>query len=348
MNPIRFALQTTALALALLFVPLAIADEYADVTALLRAGKFTDAQTLVERSLAAKPTDPQLRFFKGVILRNLGNTAEAISTFTKLTEDYPELPEPYNNLAVLYAGQGHFDKARLALEMAIRTNPSYATAHENIGDVYARLASQAYNKALQLDNGNAAVPPKLALIQEIFKANLAAPKLAASAASVPASVLAPVATVPAKAASATTAAPPKAAQPSAGSASASTASAPPAVPAPVIADQASAVQASVQAWAKAWAAKDLSTYLGAYSPAFEPSSRQSRSQWEQERRKRIIGKSSISVVVNDLQVSVQGEQATARFRQSYKADRLSISSRKTLDLQLVGQRWLIVRESTGN
>ncbi len=100
----------------------------------------------------------------------------AISTFTKLTEDYPELPEPYNNLAVLYAGQGQYDKARMALEMAIRTNPSYSTAHENIGDVYARLASQAYNKALQLDSSNMAVPPKLALIREVFKPNLANPR----------------------------------------------------------------------------------------------------------------------------------------------------------------------------
>ena len=53
--------------------------------------------------------------------------------------------------------------------MAIRTNPGYATAQENLGDVYARLASQAYNKALQLDPGNTAVQPKLALIRDVFK-----------------------------------------------------------------------------------------------------------------------------------------------------------------------------------
>ena len=94
-----------------------------------------------------------------MIQRESGKPTDAIATFTKLTEDYPELPEPYNNLAVLYAGQSQFDKARAALEMAIRTNPSYATAHENLGDVYAKLASQAYNKALQLDAANAACRP---------------------------------------------------------------------------------------------------------------------------------------------------------------------------------------------
>ena len=144
------------------------ADEYADVTQLVRAGKLADAMTKADQYLANKPRDPQMRFLKGVIQRDSGKPAEAISTFTKLTEDYPELPEPYNNLAVLYAGQSQFDKARTALEMAIRTNPSYATAHENLGDVYAKLASQAYTKALQLDTANQAVAPKLALIRELF------------------------------------------------------------------------------------------------------------------------------------------------------------------------------------
>ena len=147
---------------------MAHADEYSDVNQLVRAGKLAEAMTKVDQHLAAKPRDPQMRFLKGVIQRDAGKTGDAIATFTRLTEDYPELPEPYNNLAVLYAGQSQFDKARTALEMAIRTNPSYATAHENLGDVYAKLASQAYNKALQLDASNQAVPPKLALIRELF------------------------------------------------------------------------------------------------------------------------------------------------------------------------------------
>lgn len=150
----------------------AYADEYGDVSQLLRSGKLNEAMVKADAHLSAKPNDPQMRFLKGVIQRNSGKQAEAITTFTKLTEDYPELPEPYNNLAVLYAGQNQFEKARAALEMAIRTNPNYATAHENLGDIYLRLASQAYNKALQLDGANATVPPKLTLIREILKPNL--------------------------------------------------------------------------------------------------------------------------------------------------------------------------------
>jgi len=147
------------------------ADESVEVSQLLRAGKLSEAMTRADAYLSTKPNDPQMRFIKGVIQRNSGKQAEAIATFTKLTEDYPELPEPYNNLAVLYAGQGQFDKARVALEMAIRSNPGYATAHENLGDVYAKLASQAYDKALQLDSGNTSIAPKLALLRELFSAN---------------------------------------------------------------------------------------------------------------------------------------------------------------------------------
>jgi tetratricopeptide (TPR) repeat protein len=145
------------------------ADDYTDISQLLRANKFPEAMTLVDSKLAAKPADPQLRFLKGVVQRNLGKQPEAIATFNKLTQDYPELPEPYNNLAVLYAAQGQYDKARATLEMAIRTNPNYATAYENLGDVYARLASQSYNKALLLDNSNVAIPPKLTVLREMFK-----------------------------------------------------------------------------------------------------------------------------------------------------------------------------------
>lgn len=95
-------------------------------------------------------TDAQTRFKKGVLLAEQNKPDEAITVFTRLTEDYKDLPEPYNNLAVLYAAQGQYDKARVVLEKALRTNPSYHTAYENLGDIYGKLASQAYDKALAL------------------------------------------------------------------------------------------------------------------------------------------------------------------------------------------------------
>ena len=137
------------------------ADEYGDVSKLIQAGRLDDARERVDRHLAAKPRDPQMRYLKGLIQRESGQLPEALETFTKLTEDFPELPEPYNGLAVIHAGNGEYDKARAALESAIRANPGYATAHENLGDVQFRLAVQAYCKARQLDPRNTTVAPKL-------------------------------------------------------------------------------------------------------------------------------------------------------------------------------------------
>ena len=153
---------------AVLCATAARADDHADVSQLMRSGQHAQAMVRADQYLAAKPRDPQMRFLKGVLQTEMGRSADALATFTKLTEDYPELPEPYNNLAVLYAAQSQFEKARAALEMAIRTHPGYATAHENLGDVYARLAAQSYSRAQQLDAGNPSVAPKLALIRQLF------------------------------------------------------------------------------------------------------------------------------------------------------------------------------------
>ena len=145
-------------------------DDYTKVTNLVSAKQLKEALAKADFYLDAKPKDPQMRFIKGVILTEMGQPADAMSLFRTLTQDYPELPEPYNNLAVLYAAKNQFEQARGALEMAIRTNPSYATAHENLGDVYLQLASQSYSKALQLEPTKTTVQPKLALIRTLFSA----------------------------------------------------------------------------------------------------------------------------------------------------------------------------------
>lgn len=342
------ALRLLAL-VAALCVPPAHADEYTEVNALVRAGQLTEAMAKADKHLAAKPRDPQMRFIKGVIQTEAGKPADAITTFTKITQDYPELPEPYNNLAVLYAGQNQFDKARAALEMAIRTNPSYATAHENLGDVYAKLASQAYSKALQLDGGNSAVPPKLALIRTLFTPEAKAQKPAAApavTAQTPAAPAKPAAVTPAAPAPAAPATPAAPVAPAPAAPAAPVSSPAPAAATPVSAAE-KEVENAVRAWAGAWAGKDMTAYLATYGKDFDTPGNQSRKAWEEERRSRIVGKSRISVKINNLSVDVKGSKATAKFRQDYSADALNISSRKTLDMAKAGERWLIVRESTG-
>ncbi|HAF00448.1 MAG TPA: hypothetical protein DCG63_04050, partial [Methylophilaceae bacterium] len=139
-----------------------------EITLLSDQGNQAAALDKVNAYLSTNPKDAEAMFMKGVILVELGKRDEAIKTFTDLTEKYPNLPEPYNNLAVLYADQGQYDKARKALETAIKTHPSYATAHENLGDIYARLASEAYDKAFKLDTSNARAQSKLSMITNLF------------------------------------------------------------------------------------------------------------------------------------------------------------------------------------
>lgn len=344
-KPLSATLRLLVVAAAL-SMSAAHADDYADVSRLMRAGQYPEALAKVDQYLASKPRDPQMRFFKGVIQTETGKTNDAITTFTKITEDYPELPEPYNNMAVLYAGQSQFDKARAALEMAIRTNPSYATAHENLGDVYARLASQAYSKALQLDGGNSAVPPKLALIRNLFSADAKAQPQAAAKPAAGAQASGPVSAAPAPAAKPAPAAPAPVVVPAPASTPAPAAPAPTPAPAAATGSE-KEVEAAVQAWAQAWSSKDMSGYLGSYGQSFDPPGKQARKAWEEDRRARIVGKSKINVKLSNLSIAVQGAKATARFKQDYSADSLNISSRKTLDLAKVGDRWVIVKESTG-
>ncbi len=143
---------------------------YTEVQRLVHAGQLDAALQRAEAWLTDKPKDPQMRFLKGVIQNQTGQTDAAQETYTQLTQDYPELPEPYNNLAVLHASQNRFDQARAALEMAIRLNPAYAMAHQNLGDVHARLAAESYARALAIDSANTPLRLKLQSLQTLLGA----------------------------------------------------------------------------------------------------------------------------------------------------------------------------------
>lgn len=367
----RFGLRLTSLAtqcLAVAFMSMTIlsarADDIADVQKLLAVGKNTEALQKADQYLNGKPRDPMMRFLRGISLSQAGRTAEAVTVFTKLTEDYPELPEPFNNLAVLYAQQGQYDKARNALEMAIRTNPSYATAYENLGDVYAKLASQAYSKALQIDT-RSAVAPKLAMVRDLFPKERNSIVAAAAGNQPVASVPTPAPTRPAVVTAPVQVAPPAPAPVAAPQKPAPT-------PAPVVAkaepkpeqkseqkaepksdakaDNRGAqrdVAAAVERWAAAWSRKDMNAYYAAYTRDFD-GGKGSRKAWENERRDRIVSKRNISVDVSNIDVDIKGDKASVRYRQSYRADSLNINSNKRLELVRSGGKWLIAKESAGS
>lgn len=135
---------------------------------LMRQGHLSQALQRADTLIADLPEDARPRFLKAVILTELERPSDALAVYKKLIEDFPELPEPYNNLGVLYAQQRQYEQAKEALEAAVRANPSYAVAHENLGDVYLRLASQAYGKALQAEKTSAAAQRKLAAVGDLL------------------------------------------------------------------------------------------------------------------------------------------------------------------------------------
>lgn len=141
---------------------------YGEVNRLMRAGEPAQAAQLAQRYIEQNPRDPQMRFLLGVAQNQQGNVAAAQETFTRLTQEFPELPEPHNNLAVIHAAAGRYDEARVALEAALRANPRYAVALENLGDVHARLAQRAWQASQQIDATNPRLAPKLQAVQGLF------------------------------------------------------------------------------------------------------------------------------------------------------------------------------------
>jgi tetratricopeptide (TPR) repeat protein len=337
--------------LGALFSASCFADEFADVNKHVKAGQYADALAKADSFLAQRPRDAQMRFLKGLILTEQNKPAEAIVIFTKLTEDFPDLPEPYNNLAVLFAASGQYDKARAALEMAIRTNPTYATAHENLGDVYAKLASQAYDKALQLDSGNSGAKSKLTMVRTLIGNTNGGtnPKVANTTVATPTpspakSVApAPVAVVKAE--------PPKLeVKPETKSLPKidSHAEAKPIAKSDPEDANRDDVLKTVNNWAKEWSSKDVKGYLSYYGNDFQTPKGESRKAWADERRSRIEGKGRIQIKIDSPKVTFSGNVATVKFRQSYTSDRLTASSKKTLLLEKQGGKWLIKQEHAGS
>jgi Flp pilus assembly protein TadD len=308
------------------------ADDVQEASKLFKSGQHQQALERVNKALAAKPKDPQARFLKGLIYAEQGNPKEASEIFLKLTQDYPELPEPYNNLAVIYAAQGQYDKARAALEQSIRTHPSYATAYENLGDVYAKLASQAYDKALQIDSANPAAKNKLALVRDLVGGASPASKAMVVAQK---ETVKPTPAEPAKPAQQTqVAAVTPAPEPKA----------PVEKPAAKTGPDAGVLEA-VHAWAKAWSAKDVDGYLAAYAKDFQAPKGESRENWAKGRRQRISAPKSIAVTIESPRVSVGADaRVSVTFRQGYRSDVIKSSSTKTLVLVKFEGRWLILQE----
>ena len=240
--------------------------------------------------------------------------------------------------------------------MAIRTHPSYSIAHENLGDVYAKLASQAYDKALQLDSSNATTQTKLSMIKDLISTTSkpgsrpsttqAAPETGKPVAGEPVAVAKPVEKTPEPPATgkATEAKTPETkiteAKPAENKATEDKSRE---VPAAVESE----LTKAVQGWASAWSRKDVKAYLACYAGDFQTPKGVPRKAWETERAQRIDKPGKLQVSVSDIKVSLTNDKATVRFRQDYTSASLKSSAGKTLVFVKSGGRWLILQERVG-
>ena len=146
------------------------ADLYSDVNRLINSGQWDKAQKEVDQRLQVAPTDPQMRLLLSRIQEAQGQTQAAMDTLQAFTQSFPELAEPHNNLAVLLARENRHADALASLQAAVQARPDYAVALENMGDVYAALASQAYAKALQITPQQRRIQAKQLGIDQMLKA----------------------------------------------------------------------------------------------------------------------------------------------------------------------------------
>jgi tetratricopeptide (TPR) repeat protein len=149
-------------------VSTAVADGTPQIDASIAAQNWSEALAQLDARIASNPRDAQAKFKRGTVLAHLNRDDDAIRQFVELTQSYPELPEPYNNLAALYAKAGRYEEARAALETAVKANPSYGLAYENLGDLYLRLAAEAYKRAEGLGRASGATAQRLADIQKVL------------------------------------------------------------------------------------------------------------------------------------------------------------------------------------
>lgn len=315
---------------------------------LFEEGRAAEALAAVDAVLEKSPQDAEARFLKGIIYADLGRSNQAIEIFASLTQDYPELPEPYNNLAVLFAEQGEFEKARDSLLAAIQTHPSYSTAHENLGDLYAKMAGMAYDRALEEDNDNESARLKLSAVNGLFSvpsiAAVQPVQVAATSEPPPVDTTAPSVTTPEPMPEPVYVEPePLPEEPT--QVAAVSEPTPEPEPEPVTENPANEIRTVIRDWAAAWSNQDVDGYLRAYSRNFRPANGAPLASWIDYRRQRLTAPSFIAVEVGDIDIEmVSSDRARASFVQGYRSDNYQDQVVKTLTMSRTNDGWQITSE----
>lgn len=282
---------------------------FADISKLnklIEEKDYIEAKKIVQQLLDSDKENPQLLFIDGVLLSELGEIDNAINVFVSLTKSHPTLPEPYNNLAVLYAQSGNFDLARTALEKSIKTHPSYATAHVNLGDLYTRMASESYNQALQIDKSNKNAKTKLSLIKKLFNFQPIDKNIVLAQDAKKTQSFNEVKNKEE--------------------------------------DINEKIFVMIDNWKNAWMSQNFDQYIGHYSDNFKNNKGMDIEKWKQFRKPRIVNKPSINIKLENIEISKNKNLFSVSFIQIYQSGNIDSTTKKTLLIELVDNHLKIVNE----
>lgn len=354
-----------------------LATELKQAKQLQSKGDLQGAFNQVNHYLVSNPKDPNGWLLYGISLINQNKLNEAADIFRKLSHLYPDSPEPYNNLAVVYARQGDNDKAVEVLLQAFETNPSYAQVQSNLKTVYSAMATQAYNRALDLNSSNKK-PDRVSLgiLDQVYQPALPQTVLATATPQPVRPVAKPVV---------------KAAAPSQATVSTKPAAkliieerdqSEGTVPTPIADKPATDVIASAKPvaitktvakaelknkagevlsepvraeilqtitnWATSWSAQNVPAYLDFYTDSYSPDPASvSHKQWVWGRQQRLSKPSFIKVVISDISLAEAGDgKVRSVFRQKYQSDTYQDDVYKTLTLTQENGIWKILTETT--
>jgi len=323
--------------------------------ALIGQGRDNDAISTLVQLLKNTPDDFQSWFLLGVTQARLRRFHDAVISFGKVAALQPTLAEPHNNLAVIYNELGDFRAAVKELEASLKLRPNYATAHENIGDLYVKLAADAYRKALKED-ANPALRQRYDRLLHIRKGHT--PKAATGARPVltimPTTAHNPGAEQNQVLAESKTAFESKAVdtihQLSRGQANTEIKH-PQARSAQQVLDtqgDIKAAMAAVEVWRSAWNRQDLPAYFAAYSRAFDVGTRfKTLQQWQQYKQRVITKRSFIKVTLGHIEAKkLANGEIRLVFLQHFRSDAFNSDDMKEVLLRQSRDGWKIIHEAS--
>ena len=306
----------TAIAAVMMIISFHCKADIKLINKLIEDKNYEQAQIEINALLKSDRDNPQLLFINGVLLSENNKVDEAIKVFESLTKTHPNLPEPYNNLAVLYAQQGDFPKAKHALEQSIKTHPSYATAHINLGDLYTRMASESYNQALQIDGSNKSAKTKLSLIKKLFnfqpiRKNIEITKKASNESEAP-----KIQELDSK---------------------------------NIIENTSNnisltEIESFIDGWKTSWEQQNFESYINCYSLKFKNNNGQNFEQWKIYRKPRVTNKEKIEIKLTNIKITEINNGFEVSFIQEYKSGNIDSRTNKKLIIETVDNQIKIINE----